>query len=182
MNFQVLPLERKAITRMNGMEAIEIAIYKEGDANTVSVAKEVEERLLRVRETLHPELKIVKVYDQAVFIRQAVNARNLPAFLVFFSLSASQRPLFGQSTQPVVSPTFLIVDLYSSQFFFSLQIKQAFGCSERISSRISFLNLWADTILKNSWRVSGSTWKTLWKEGKRCWRQWPQGLYEYQSL
>jgi len=65
--------ERKAITRMNGMEAVEIAIYKEGDANTVSVAREVEERLLRVREILPPDLKIVKVYDQAVFIQQAVN-------------------------------------------------------------------------------------------------------------
>jgi HAE1 family hydrophobic/amphiphilic exporter-1 len=65
--------ERKAITRMNGMEAVEIAIYKEGDANTVSVAKEVEGRLLRVREILPPDLKIVKVYDQAVFIQQAVN-------------------------------------------------------------------------------------------------------------
>ena len=65
--------ERKAITRMNGMEAVEIAIYKEGDANTVSVAREVEERLLRVRGILPPELKIVKVYDQAVFIQHAVN-------------------------------------------------------------------------------------------------------------
>jgi HAE1 family hydrophobic/amphiphilic exporter-1 len=65
--------ERKAITRMNGMEAVEIAIYKEGDANTVSVAKEVEGRLLRVKEILPPDLKIVKVYDQAVFIQQAVN-------------------------------------------------------------------------------------------------------------
>ncbi len=65
--------ERKAITRMDGMEAVEIAIYKEGDANTVSVAKEVETRLSRVREILPPDLHIVKVYDQAVFIQQAVN-------------------------------------------------------------------------------------------------------------
>ena len=30
--------EREAIIRMNGREAVEVAIYKEGDANTVSVA------------------------------------------------------------------------------------------------------------------------------------------------
>jgi len=65
--------ERKAITRMDGIEAVEIAIYKEGDANTVSVAREVENHLKRIREILPPDLKIVKVYDQAVFIKQAVN-------------------------------------------------------------------------------------------------------------
>lgn len=65
--------ERKAITRMNGMESVEIAIYKEGDANTVSVAREVEKHLTRVKDILPPDLKMVKVYDQAVFIEQAVN-------------------------------------------------------------------------------------------------------------
>jgi HAE1 family hydrophobic/amphiphilic exporter-1 len=65
--------ERKAITRMNGMEAVEIAIYKEGGANTVSVAREVEKNLTRVKNILPPDLKIDKIYDQSVFIQQAVN-------------------------------------------------------------------------------------------------------------
>lgn len=65
--------ERKAITRMNGMEAVEIAIYKEGDANTVSVAREVEKHLRRVKDILPSDLKLVKVYDQSIFITQAVN-------------------------------------------------------------------------------------------------------------
>lgn len=65
--------ERKAITRMNGMEAVEIAIYKEGDANTVSVSRAVERHLRRVRDILPADMKMVKVYDQAVFIQQAVN-------------------------------------------------------------------------------------------------------------
>lgn len=65
--------ERKAITRIGGMEAVEAAIYKEGDANTVAVSRAVEKRLKRVREILPPDLKLVKVYDQAVFIQHAVN-------------------------------------------------------------------------------------------------------------
>jgi len=65
--------ERKAITRMNGMEAVEIAMYKEGDANTVSVAREVEKHLRRVKDILPSDLKLVKVYDQSIFITQAVN-------------------------------------------------------------------------------------------------------------
>ncbi len=65
--------ERKAITRMNGLEAVEVAIYKEGDANTVAVAREVEKHLERVRDILPPDLRLVKVYDQSVFIQQSVN-------------------------------------------------------------------------------------------------------------
>jgi len=37
--------EREAIIRMNGLEAVEVAVYKEGDANTVAVARAVEARL-----------------------------------------------------------------------------------------------------------------------------------------
>ena len=65
--------ERQAVTRMRGIEAVEIAIYKEGDANTVSVAREVDKRLKRVREIMPSGLKMMKVYDQSTFIQQAVN-------------------------------------------------------------------------------------------------------------
>jgi HAE1 family hydrophobic/amphiphilic exporter-1 len=65
--------ERDAITRLNGREAVEIAIYKEGDANTVAVAREVAKKLKRVREILPPGTDLVKVSDQSTFIRQAVN-------------------------------------------------------------------------------------------------------------
>jgi HAE1 family hydrophobic/amphiphilic exporter-1 len=65
--------EREAVTRLDGVEAVEIAIYKEGDANTVAVAREVERRLQRVRSLLPRGVGLVKVYDQATFIRQSVN-------------------------------------------------------------------------------------------------------------
>lgn len=65
--------EREAIIRMNGVEAVEVAIYKEGDANTVSVARAVERRLKRVEDLLPENIKLVKLYDQSVFITQAVN-------------------------------------------------------------------------------------------------------------
>ncbi|HAC15388.1 MAG TPA: acriflavin resistance protein, partial [Bacteroidetes bacterium] len=65
--------EREAITRLNGREAVEVAVYKEGDANTVAVAEAVEQKLARLRETLPPGVKLEKVYDQSTFIAQAVN-------------------------------------------------------------------------------------------------------------
>lgn len=65
--------EREAITRIRGEEAVEIAIYKEGDANTVAVARTVENRIGNINTMLPPELKLVKVYDQSTFINQAVD-------------------------------------------------------------------------------------------------------------
>src|SRR6056297_2618323 len=65
--------EREAITRLNGAEAVEIAIYKEGDANTVAVANAVNERMDNIRSILPAGLELEKVYDQSVFTSSAVN-------------------------------------------------------------------------------------------------------------
>jgi len=65
--------EREAIIRMNGREAVEVAIYKEGDANTVSVAKAINERMESLREDLPPGMQIQNVDDQSVFIDRAIS-------------------------------------------------------------------------------------------------------------
>ncbi len=65
--------EREAITRLNGAEAVEIAIYKEGDANTVAVAEAVNARMQNIRDALPSNMKLEKVYDQSVFIASAVD-------------------------------------------------------------------------------------------------------------
>ena len=65
--------EREAITRLDGKEAVEIAIYKEGDANTVAVADMVKERIENIRNVLPKKIKLGKVYDQSIFISSAVN-------------------------------------------------------------------------------------------------------------
>lgn len=65
--------EREAITRFNGREAVELAVYKEGDANTVAVAREVDKKLKSIQKELPDGVKLVKVYDQSTFINQAVD-------------------------------------------------------------------------------------------------------------
>jgi HAE1 family hydrophobic/amphiphilic exporter-1 len=64
--------EREAIIRMNGEEAVEVAIYKEGDANTVSVAHGVKTQFESLEEDLLQDMKIHTVDDQSVFIDRAV--------------------------------------------------------------------------------------------------------------
>lgn len=65
--------EREAITRVDGRESVELAVYKEGDANTVQVASRIDRALERVRETLPEDIEIIEIYDQSRFITSAVN-------------------------------------------------------------------------------------------------------------
>jgi HAE1 family hydrophobic/amphiphilic exporter-1 len=65
--------EREAITRVKGRESVELAVYKEGDANTVQVANRVERRLEQIQKSLPDDLELVKIYDQSKFIASAIN-------------------------------------------------------------------------------------------------------------
>jgi len=73
--------EREAITRVKGRESVELAVYKEGDANTVQVANRLEERLESVRKSLPADMELVKIYDQSRFISSAVDNVRSAAIL-----------------------------------------------------------------------------------------------------
>ncbi len=73
--------DREAITRVKGRESVELAVYKEGDANTVQVADRVKQRLERIRESLPEDMELVEVYDQSTFISSAVDAVRTAAIL-----------------------------------------------------------------------------------------------------
>lgn len=65
--------DRDVVTRFNGREGVEIAIYKEGDANAVDVAKRVANRMEEVKNNLPTQYTISQIYDQSVFIKQAID-------------------------------------------------------------------------------------------------------------
>lgn len=68
--------ERDLVTRINGREGVEVAVYKEGDANTVQVSKAIEERLdefLEENASLLQDSGMEVVFNQATFIQQAVD-------------------------------------------------------------------------------------------------------------
>jgi len=73
--------DREAITRVHGRESVELAIFKEGDANTVQVANRIEQRLERIRESLPEDLELVKIYDQSKFISAAIQQVTSAAFI-----------------------------------------------------------------------------------------------------
>ena len=64
---------REVVTRFDGKEAVELALYKEGDANTVSVAKAIARRLERVGKELPAGITVVTGVDQSRFIQASIN-------------------------------------------------------------------------------------------------------------
>src|SRR5690606_5006214 len=73
--------EREAVIRSAGREAVELAVYKEGDANTVSTADALEAKLRQIRERMPKDIELTVVEDQSVFIRHAVNDVKLDAVI-----------------------------------------------------------------------------------------------------
>ena len=64
--------ERSDITRIGELESIELAIYKEGDANTVAVAQKLHAELAQINQADN-ENQLKVIYDQSEFIESAVN-------------------------------------------------------------------------------------------------------------
>src|SRR5262245_56069703 len=87
--------DRDVIARLGGDEAVEISVYKEGDANTVAVARAVKKRIQRL--ALPTEMKLVNVADQSRFIEDAIadvtSAGWLGALLAVVVLFAFLRQL-----------------------------------------------------------------------------------------
>ena len=73
--------EREAVIRSAGHEAVELAIYKEGDANTVSTADALEQRLEIIRKEMPKDIEMTAVEDQSVFIRHAIKDVKVDAVI-----------------------------------------------------------------------------------------------------
>jgi len=88
-----------AIIRNNGQQAVELAIYKEGDANTVNVSKKVQARLKLLKKQLPKGMKLTLLTDSAKFINQSISelvssamTGGLLAMLVIYLFLGDLRP------------------------------------------------------------------------------------------
>jgi HAE1 family hydrophobic/amphiphilic exporter-1 len=74
-------MEREIITRLNGEEVVEVAIYKEGDANTVEVADAIKDRLVVLQKQLPEGVETRLLFDQSRFIKQSIGEVRSNAIL-----------------------------------------------------------------------------------------------------
>ncbi|HSF20359.1 MAG TPA: efflux RND transporter permease subunit [Vicinamibacteria bacterium] len=64
--------ERESIVRTGGRETVELRIYKEGDANTVQVARGVRARLETIDSSIPENIELAVLFDQSSFIEGAI--------------------------------------------------------------------------------------------------------------
>lgn len=67
--------DRTVITRINGLESVELAVFKEAATNTVAVAAAVKERLRELEGELRRDFSrvgLTVILDQSGFIRQSI--------------------------------------------------------------------------------------------------------------
>lgn len=111
--------ERAGIVRIDGREAIELAIYKEGDANTVNVARAVREQLDKLKDSLPSGTALTTIEDQSVFIQHALSEVEVDALLggvlailiIFFFLGDAWSTFIISLSLPVsLIATFFFMD------------------------------------------------------------------------
>ncbi|HRX52117.1 MAG TPA: efflux RND transporter permease subunit, partial [Candidatus Krumholzibacteria bacterium] len=110
--------ERTTVTHVNGRESVEVAVYKEGDANIVELAQRVKDHLERLRGRLPEGTRLEVLFDQSVFIAAAVReVRNnalvggLLAVLVLFVFLRDLRStlIIGVSIPISIVATFILM-------------------------------------------------------------------------
>jgi HAE1 family hydrophobic/amphiphilic exporter-1 len=118
--------DRKSINRLNGKEAIEIAIYKEGDSNTVTVAEAVRDRLESVNKQLPKGTTIEVIDDQSMFIKDAID-NVISAALIGSLLAVLIIYLFLQNALATAIIALLIPVSVIAGFFFMFRAGVSFN-------------------------------------------------------
>ncbi len=116
--------EREGLTRFNGNEAIGILIYKQPEANTVSIAQSVKETIFSLKKN-YPEYDLLVVSDQSKFIENAIsNVKQeiyyggiLAVIVLFFFLANLRHILIIGITIPAsLVITILLLYLFKINF------------------------------------------------------------------
>lgn len=113
--------DRDALMRVNGQQAIEVSLYKEGDANTVDVAANIRQALEQLEGNLGKGMQITPLYDQSEFIESAIaevqtaaiQGAGLAILILFLFLKKIRVTLIVAVTVPAsVLVTFAMMRLF----------------------------------------------------------------------
>ncbi|MEP7044468.1 MAG: efflux RND transporter permease subunit [Dokdonella sp.] len=124
--------EREGVVRIDGREAIELAIYKEGDGNTVNVAAAVKTQLEKLKDSLPTGAALTTIEDQSVFIehalydvkKDAVIGGVLAILIIFFFLGDSWSTFIISLSLPV---SLIATFFFMGQLHLSLNVMSLGG-------------------------------------------------------
>ena len=117
--------ERSSYSRYNGDENVSISIQKQAQTNTMQVINRIREAFGRLDKMLPPDIKMEVIYDQSIFIRDAINGvRNAAlqggvlAFIVLLLFLRS----FKSSAIVTLSIPISIMIVFTFMYFGGLSI------------------------------------------------------------
>jgi len=104
--------DRVEVTRYDVQETVELALHREGSANTVTAARAIERELERVREELADDLSIIILTDQSRYIASAIgqvwSAALLGGLIAMLVLYFFLRDLFATAIVTLTIPISVI--------------------------------------------------------------------------
>ncbi len=146
--------DREAITRVNGKESIELAVYKEGDANTVALANGVRARIKELEKSLPEGTRLQQVYDQSTFIAAAISEvktsaliGGLLAILVLYAFLRDARATLISSIAIPVSVLGTFVLMYA--FDITLNIMSLGGIALAVGMLVDNAVVVLESIVRN---------------------------------
>ncbi|OGF46496.1 MAG: hypothetical protein A2452_04350 [Candidatus Firestonebacteria bacterium RIFOXYC2_FULL_39_67] len=100
---------QRVITRLNRKEGVKLSIFKQAEANTIEVEKNVQKKLKELKAVLPAGIKIGVIYNQATYIQAANNgvrdavliAALLVIFVTWFFLGSWRRVLIVVTAMPL---------------------------------------------------------------------------------
>src|SRR5712672_454459 len=105
------------IVRVNGQRSVLLTIQKAGNASTLSVISGIKALLPQIKSTLPPQLQIVPLADQSIFVRSAISgvvretliAACLTAFMILMFLGSWRSTVIIATSIPLAILTSIIV-------------------------------------------------------------------------
>src|SRR5712672_1647021 len=105
------------IVRVNGQRSVLLTIQKAGNASTLSVISGIKALLPQIKSTLPPQLQIVPLADQSIFVRGAISgvvretliAACLTAFMILTFLGSWRSTVIIATSIPLAILTSIIV-------------------------------------------------------------------------
>lgn len=70
------------VARLNGQNAVIVSILKLGDASTLDIIRQIKERMPELQAAAPEGITIAPVFDQSVFVQQAINNVMIEAIIV----------------------------------------------------------------------------------------------------
>ncbi len=159
---------RDVVTRFDGKEAVELAVYKEGDANTVTVAKALKARLDSLGDELPDGIEVHYGADQSRFIQASIrevlsNALMggliAMAVLLLFLKSLRSTLIIGLSIPISVIATFFLMYRTGT----TLNVMSLGGLALGVGMLVDNAIVVLEAIFRR--REAGETWLVAAREG-----------------